>query len=173
MNKERENGMAWIAAAVLLGIIALAMLCGCGSKRKVTEYVAVHDTVWVNKKDTVCIEKVVRENVHDTTVIVCTDTIFRDRKEKLTLNEAGDTINHQLWDILTQKVKELEKSKKDENTLDSARYFQVSIDSILRALDRQRDKETVKTVPAVDWWQYLAFSILILGLCVAVLKTRK
>lgn len=139
------DGYAWIMAAVLLAIIILSALCGCGSKKKVTEQVYVHDTLIVRHTDTVRVESIKTK----------TDTLRELRMREVTLMR--DTAGN----IDTVRIETVSNYYQYIYEGDSSSVYRVAVDNILRALDRQREKEAIKTAPAVDWWHHIVFLSLI------------
>ena len=139
------DGYAYITGAVLLAIIIVSALCGCGSKKVITEQIYVHDTLIVTHTDTVRVESIKTKTDTLREVTVREVTLMRDTAGKI------DTVRIETVSDHYQYIYEG----------DSSSVYRVAVDSILRALDRQREKETIKTVPSVDWWHHIVFLSLI------------
>ena len=82
MDRQRETGMVVIFGMVLMLIIAISALCSCTTKKVITEYVTVHDTIRTHHTDT----------IKDVKVVTHTDTIRQTETHTITLNNVGDTI---------------------------------------------------------------------------------
>lgn len=158
MNRKRENGMLLMGAIMWAALAAFAVICcSCQGKQVVTEYVAVHDTVRLWHTDTVSVE---RWNWRHDTVRVESEkivTLLQADKTALAETIRVETNN---WHWQREVVK------------DSASKVVARVDSILRALDRQRERQEVKTKKAIPAWEYMVVMIIIGGACVWVLKSR-
>jgi len=126
--------MAIIAGTI---IILLLLLTSCSTKKTITEYVAVHDTMVVHHTDT----------IRDTRLYTIHDTLTQREVHTITLNNVGDTVRevHHYHD--TQRT----------IVVDSTDRYKAVVDSLRQALDksREQEKEVVKTRPA--WWEYGAY----------------
>ena len=145
--------MMLIAAFVWLAVTALAvMCCSCTTKKVVTEYVTVHDTLTVHKSDT----------IKDVVYKTHTDTVVEKEVHTYTLNNVGDTVKEIHHFHSTEKV----------IIVDSTDRYRSIVDSLRAVIDSQKSKEVVKTKERIPAWQYgLFIGILICG-CVWVLKSR-
>lgn len=153
MNDNRENGIAIIAFFLWAAILAVLFgLCSCTSKKVVTEYVTVHDTLTVHKSDT----------IKDVVYKTHTDTVVEKEVHTYTLNNVGDT------------VKEIHHYHNTEKVIivDSTDRYRSVVDSLRAVIDSQKSKETVKVKERIPAWQYGVFIGIIICGCVWVLKSR-
>lgn len=172
MTRQQETGMAIIVTAVIITL--LLWLTSCSTKRRVTEYVAVHDTLTVHKSDTVRETKVVTDTIRDTKTVTISDTIYRDRGETIVINEKGDTIKQSSWDITKEKSHEKENATHNESHTDSTSYYHNRSDSLQSVIDRMsQKKETVKTKAVIPLWQKAMFLAVVFTVCIIILKSRK
>lgn len=127
-TRKQETGMA---LAVVIVILSLLFLCSCSTKKSVTEYIYVHDTLTTLKVDT----------IKDVRVSVQHDTIREHESHTYTINNVGDT------------VKEIHHYHESEKVIviDSTERYQSKIDSLQRIVDSQKQKEVVKTKIQVPW----------------------
>lgn len=168
ITRKQKTGMALIAAVVVL---LLLWLTSCSTKKTVTEYIHVHDTLTVHKSDTVRETKVVTDTIRDTKTVTISDTIYRDRGQTTVINERGDTIKQSSWDITKEKSHEKENATHNESHTDSTSYYHNRSDSLQSVIDRMsQKKEIVKTKIQVPW-KWVAY-ILCGLLAVFVLVTR-
>lgn len=149
MTRKQETGLAVIAIAAIL---LLLFLSSCSTKKTVTEYIYVHDTLTTLKVDT----------VKDVRVSVQIDTLWEHESHTYTINNVGDT------------VKEIHHYHESEKVImiDSTERYQSKIDSLQRIVDSQKNKEVVKTKPLVPLWQKLQFLAFVFALCLIILKSR-
>lgn len=159
MNEEREGGMCLIATVIwaVVTVLCWVMCSSCSGKKVVTETVFVHDTLHTWHTDTVSVE---RWNWRH-------DTIRIETERVVTLLQADKSTPAE-----TIRVETNNWHYQHEVVRDSASKVVARVDSILRALDKQREKQTVKTKPLVPWWQYGVFIAILVGCCVFVLKSR-
>ena len=158
MNEKRERGMCLIAAVGwLLAAVFLATMCSCGTKKAVTETIYVHDTLRIAHGDTITIE---RWNYRHDTVRIESERIVTLLQPDKSLPAETIRVETNNWHWQHEVVK------------DSASKVVARVDSILRALDRQREKTTVKTKPPIAMWEYVVVVAIILAACIVVLKSR-
>lgn len=154
MNKQRETGMAVIMGVVIMVVIALSALFSCTTKeRVVTEYVTIHDTIRTHKTDT----------LREVSYKVRVDTVWQHETHTITLNNDGDTIReiHHYHDI--EKV----------IVVDSTNRYVARIDSLQKALEREKSKEVTKRkVPLSAIARWVIISALVLGIFIVVLKSK-
>lgn len=176
MEGRKLTGFAVITAIFLIAFIVVSVFCSCNTKQKVvTEYVAVHDTIHSHHTDTLREIKVVKEIVHDTTILQVRDTILHESGKVITLNEHGDTIKEKSWDNLWQKTQEQLQSNHVEERSDSTDYYRARSDSLEAALHKEQSKykEIVKTKHIVSWWEWMIFLLLIASAIFYVKKSKK
>ena len=153
-TKQKETGMAVIVGVIIL---LLLWLTSCSTKKVVTEYVTVHDTLVVHHSDTLKIIKETRDTIVDWKYITLHDTLRHDRERVIVVNEQGDTISKREWERLWQKIHELESARHDESHSDSSSYLKAQNDSLRAVLKAQENKKEVKTTNRLLWWEYIAF----------------
>jgi hypothetical protein len=149
MTKQQENGMAIITAAV---IIALLFLSSCATKKTVTEYITIHDTLTTYRTDT----------IRDVKYLHHTDTVTNREVHTYTINDVGDTVKeiHHYHD--TEKV----------IIVDSTDRYRAVVDSLQRIVDAKAEKTTVKVRQTVPWWEKGTFLAIVFFVCIAILKSR-
>ena len=158
MNKKRENGMLMLAAMMWVAAALLAVVCcSCSGRKSVTETVYVHDTLHISHSDTVTLE---RWNYRHDTLRIESERIVTLLQPDKSLPAETIRVETNNWHYQHEVVK------------DSASKVVARVDSILRALDRQREKQTVKTKPPIAMWEYVVVVAIILAACIAVLKSR-
>ena len=154
LDPRKETGMAVLAAILIMAVLGLMMLSSCTTKeRVVTEYVAVHDTIHFHHTDT----------LREVTYKVRVDTVRQHETHTITLNNVGDTIKeiHHYHDI--EKV----------IVVDSTNKYIARIDSLQKALERQKIKEVTKQkVPLSAIAKWLVISALVFGIFIVVLKSK-
>lgn len=157
MNRKRENGMMLIAAIVWLAVTALAvMCCSCTTKKVVTETIYVHDTIHSFHTDTVSVERWQMKH----------DTIRIESERVVTLLQQDKSIPAE-----TIRVENSTIHWEREIIRDSSERVVARVDSILKALDKQREKNISKSNP-FPWQQYAAFVVVFLVGCVLVLMKK-
>ena len=144
---------------VIVGVIILLLLLltSCGSKKTITEYVAVHDTTYISRSDTIRDYRVVRDTIVDWKVITTHDTLHHEKERVIVLNEKGDTISEREWERLWQKIHDLQSSLQRESHTDSSSYLKAQNDSLRAILKAQESKIEVKTTNRLLWWKFIAF----------------
>lgn len=135
-TRQQETGMAVIVAVV---IILLLWLTSCSTKKVVTEYVAVHDTLIVHKSDTV------RDVVYKTH----TDTVTNKEVHTYTLNNVGDTVKEVHHYHNTEKV----------IVVDSTNRYRATVDSLRAILDARESVKEVKVSNRPRWWEYIVLVV--------------
>ena len=158
MTHKQETGMAVIVGVIIL---LLLWLTSCSTKKTITEYVTVHDTLVVHHSDTLKIIKETRDTIVDWKYITLHDTLRHDRERVIVVNEQGDTISEREWERLWQKIHELESARHDESHSDSSSYLKAQNDSLRAVLKAQESKKEVKTTNRLLWWEYIAFITLL------------
>ena len=153
-TKQQETGMAVIVGVIIL---LLLWLTSCSTKKTITEYVTVHDTLVVHHSDTLKIIKETKDTIVDWKYITLHDTLRHDRERVIVVNEQGDTISKREWERLWQKIHELESARHDESHSDSSSYLKAQNDSLRAVLKAQENKKEVKTTNRLLWWEYIAF----------------
>lgn len=130
---------------VIVGVIILAFLflTSCSTKKTITEYVAVHDTLIVTHTDTLM----------QTKVQTVRDTVTNTEVHTYTLNNVGDT------------VKEIHHYHNSERTIvvDSTDRYKATVDSLRAALVAKESTKEVKVTNRPRWWEY----IVLVAFCVA------
>lgn len=158
MNKKRENGMLLLAILMWAVFTVLAVICcSCSGRKVVTETVSIHDTLRIAHSDTITVERFNWRH----------DTIRIESERVVTLLQPDKSLPAE-----TIRVETNNWHYQHEVTKDSASKVVARVDSILRALDRQREKTTVKAKPPIAMWEYGLFLLIVGGACVLVLKSR-
>lgn len=150
MTRKQETGMAIVVITV---VIILLFLTSCSTKKSVTEYIYVHDTLTTLKVDT----------IKDVRVSVRHDTIRERETHTYTVNDVGDTI------------REIHHYHESEMFIfiDSTDRYRAVVDSLQRIVDSQKQKEVVKKEPWYKRWQGELFLLaVVFVLCVFILKSR-
>lgn len=158
MTDKEENRLIAIAIGVLMALIGLCLMTSCGTKKKViTETLYVHDTLRIAHTDTFMVE---RWNYKH-------DTIKVESERIVTLLQSDKTLPAE-----TIRIVNNQRYFEKEIVRDSSASLVSRIDSILKAMDRQHEKEklTVKKEPP---WNVLIFVVAVLAACIVVLKDRK
>ena len=159
MDEERETGIGCMTALVLGIVIAVLALCSCGSRKTITEYVAVHDTLIVNHTDTISVERLSWRH----------DTIRVETERVVTLLQPSD----KSLPADTIRVETNNWHWQKEVMRDSTSKVVAKVDSILRSLDVRHDKEKVKTKIPIEYIGYAAFLGVCAALCIWLLITMK
>lgn len=162
LDRKHENGMTIIAILTMLHLLIL--LAACSTKRVVTKYDYIHDTLVVYHNDTTIIEKNVTDTVVKTKTVYVSDTVYRDQGKIIILNEAGDTINQHSWDNIKQHTKEKEDATHNQSHSDQSSYQNIKNDSIKASQDTQQKEEKQVTKHTSSKFEILVlviFTILI------------
>lgn len=152
MTRRQETGMAVIAVVV---IILLLLLSSCGTKKVVTEYITIHDTLVVGHTDTLRI-------VSHTSK---TDTIREATIQYVTIRQDSDKVD-------TIKVETIKDHYHTYYVHDSIDTYKAVADSLKQVIDSQKEKETVKTKPLIPLWQKGLFLAVVFVVCILLLKSR-
>lgn len=147
-TKKQETGMAITVIAVIL---LLLFLCSCSTKKSVTEYIYVHDTLTTYRTDT----------IRDVKYLHHTDTVTNTESHFYTLNNVGDTVREVHYFHNTEKV----------FYVDSTERYRAVVDSLRAIIDKRTEKTKIKR-PAVPIWQKTIFLLAVFLLCVLILKSR-
>lgn len=139
-------------------VLLLAMLAFMGCKTiKDSELVEIHDTVSVNRIDT----------VYQYTQKIVNDTVREKTEHIVTVNEKGDTI------------RETNNYYYNQHTIerDSSAYYAHLIDSIMKSLNQNHDHEKVVEKKPSIWerfkWQLIALALLIALILLLVPRIKK
>ena len=175
MNKKRESGMLLLTALIWVAIMALAVLCGsCTTKKVITETEYVHDTLFQSHSDTVEIIKHEIDSVIVYKTINTHDTIFRDRGQVIVLNEQGDTVKTREWDNLYQKLSERIDELNRMNHVEKDSLLKHENDSLRKILKQEHEKKTIKSKPLIQPIDgFFLFLILSAVVCLSVLAYKK
>lgn len=153
------DGYAWITAAVLLAIIILSALCGCGAKKVVSEQIYVHDTLVVTHTDTLSIERWSWR--HDTIRVESEKVVTLLQPQDKTLPRETIRVETNNWHFEREVVK------------DSASKVVARLDSVLKVLDQRHDKKEVKKANHYGWQGFIIFLVAVTGCCIYCLMTIK
>ena len=149
-TSEQETGMAIIAVVIILLFLFLS---SCSTKKTITEYVTVHDTLTVHKSDTI------RDVVYKTH----TDTVTNTEVHTYTLNNVGDTIKEVHHFHYTEKTV----------VLDSTYRYKAKIDSLQAIIDsRQEQVVEVKKSPLPSIRDMIVAALIIIVVTVALLRRK-
>lgn len=169
LDDKHETGMAIIAVILLLLFV---LLSACSTKRVVTTREYIHDTLVVYHNDTTIIEKHVTDTVVKTKTIHVADTVYRDRGQVITLNEAGDTINQRSWDNTKQHTKERENAQQNESHTDKSNQQTIRNDSIKASKDSQQKEEKQVTKHTSSKFEIFVMVIFIIFLFCLLWRAR-
>lgn len=146
-ERRMRDGIAVIAAIVIVALMGLTLLVSCTAKEIITEETSyVHDTVEVHRVDTLWEYKLVSQR----------DTVKQETVHTVVLNERGDTIKeiHHYHD--TEKI----------IIVDSTYKYESERDSLRKALDQAHEREKTKEKRGRTWTDTIA-AIVVLLACVA------
>lgn len=131
---------------IICCIFAGFLLLNCASSRK-SELLEIHDTITANHVDTVT--QYFSKTVHD--------TIHHHTERIITISEKGDT------------TKETNNNYYYQHTVerDSSAYYRHILDSLIKSLNQNHDKEEVKE-KKTSWWDTLPWMIIAIGAIVAL-----
>jgi len=147
MDERRSDGIAVIAAIIIMALMGLTLLVSCKTKEIVrVENITVHDTVRVHKTDT----------VRDLRVVTLRDTTSRETERIVTLKEGGDTLR-----IVTNNtvLRYIYRS-------DSTDRYRHVIDSLRSVIRQNASKEIVKEKRGRTWTDTISAMVVLLA-CVA------
>ena len=143
-----RDGIAVIAAIIIMALMGLTLLVSCTTKEIVTKETSwVHDTVEVHRADTLWEYKFINQR----------DTVMHESVHTVVLNDRGDTI------------REIHNHYNKEKTVivDSTYRYEVERDSLRRALDQAHEREkTTKEKRGRTWTDTIAAMVVLLA-CVA------
>lgn len=131
-ERRMRDGIAVIAATIIMALMGLTLLVSCTTKEIVTEETSyVHDTVEVHRVDTLWEYKFINQ---------C-DTVKQESVHTVVLNERGDTI------------KEIHHYHEKEKVIvvDSTYKYKAERDSLRNALET-KEKESRKERKMLSWW---------------------
>lgn len=156
MTEREENRIMAVAIGVLVTLIVLCCLCSCGAKKVTTETLYVHDTLRIAHTDTFMVE---RWNYKRDTVRVESERI-------VTLLQSDKTQPPETIRIVTNN-----NQYERVETSDSTVRLASRIDSLLRMMDRDHDREkaVTKTQPP---WKWICVAVLCLMAIVVVLRSK-
>ena len=158
MTDKEENRLIAIAIGVLMALIGLCLMTSCGTKKKViTETLYVHDTLRIAHTDTFMVEKWNYKH----------DTIKVESERIVTLLQSDKALPAETVRVVTNQ-----RYFEREVVRDSSASFISKIDSILKAMDRQHEREKAITKKEPPW-NMLIFIVAILVACVIVLKDKR
>lgn len=157
-NYRILDGYAYITAAVLLAIIIVSALCGCGSKKVITEQVYVRDTLVVSHTDTLQVERWSWRH----------DTVRIEAEKIVTLLQADKTLPAETIRIETNNW-HFER----EVVGDSTNKVIARVDSVLRVLDAMHNKKEVKKERHYGWQGFAIFLLAVGGCCIYCLVSTR
>lgn len=150
--------MMVLAALMWVVITLLAVLCcSCTTKKMVTETIYVHDTLRIAHSDTITLERWGYKH----------DTLRIESERIVTLLQPDKSIPAE-----TIRVETNNWHYQHEVVKDSASKVVARVDSILRALDKQKERQEVKVKPPIAAWEYIIVVAIIVAACIFVLKSR-
>ena len=147
MDDRRLGHMAWMAASFLLFLIVLSLFFGCSTKKVVTETITHHDTLVVVRCDTLRMEVVKTKTDTLREVVVREVTLMKD-----TVTGKTDTI----------RIVNSRDHVRIVYVGDSTNAYKVTVDSILKAIDKSHDKDTVVKKSGKMWWEVPAVAVFFL-----------
>ena len=152
------DGYAYIMSAVLIAIIILSALCGCGAKKVVSEQIYVHDTLIVTHTDTLSVERWSWRH----------DTIRVESEKVVTLLQADKTLPAE-----TVRIETNNWHFEREVVRDSASKVIARVDSVLKVLDQMHNKKEIKKANHYGWQGFIIFLVAVTGCCIYCLMTIK
>ena len=158
MDTKKETGMVCLVAFWLLLTVIFLTLCGCGTKKVVTEQVYVHDTLVVSHTDTLQVE---RWNWHH-------DTVRIEAEKIVTLLQADKTLPAE-----TVRIETNNWHFEREVVRDSASKVIARVDSVLRVLDEMHNKKEVKKERHYGWQGFAIFLLAVGGCCIYCLVSTR
>lgn len=151
MSDKEENRAIAVAIGIIITLIALCILSSCKTKKVVTETLFVHDTLIVSHTDTLIKEK--WNTRHDTLQLLT---------EKVITIKDNDTV----------KVVVNNDRYKYVYVGDSTLSTKSVVDSLIKVLDQNHNKET-KITKKRPPWDILIFAVAMLAACIIVLRVHK
>ena len=152
-TSEQETGMAIIAVVIILLFLFLS---SCSTKKTITEYVAVHDTLTVHKSDTI------RDVVYKTHTDTIRETITREIVIRQDSAKRLDTIRINTYNDRYRYV----------YVGDSSRAYRSVVDTLKAVIDKSKEKETVKKTTRPRTWELIVFGVFIVVVISLVWKIR-
>ena len=146
-ERRMRDGIAVIAAIIIMALMGLTLLVSCTTKEIVTKETSyVHDTVEVYRADTLWEYKFIKQ---------C-DTVKHESVHTVVLNDRGDTI------------REIHNHYNTEKTIivDSTYRYEVERDSLRKALDKAHEREKTKEKRGRTWADTISAMVVMLA-CVA------
>ena len=132
-----RDGIAVIAAIIIMALMGLTLLVSCATKEIITEETSyVHDTVEVHRADTLWEYKFIKQ---------C-DTVKHESMHTVVLNDRGDTIREIHNHYNTEKI----------IIVDSTYKYEVERDSLRKALDKAHEREKTKEKRGRTWTDTIA-----------------
>lgn len=144
-QKYTEYMLKKIGCAPILLLCAVLLFAGCKTISE-SDFVAVHDTLYVHKVDTI---KVYQQKT-------LFDTIHHWHTETITLSDTGDTIKQIVNNYFKERIIER----------DSSSFYRAVIDSLLKA--NVKEEKHVKVVEKKDFLNEWKYRLISLALLVAI-----
>ena len=141
MTRQQGTGMAVIAGVIIL---LLVLLSSCSTKKTITEYVTVHDTLVVGHTDTL---RIVSHTIKR-------DTIREATIQYVTIRQDSDKVD-------TIKVETVRDHYHTYFVHDSIDTYKAVADSLRAVLKAQEAKKEVKVTNRPRWWEYIVFVALL------------
>lgn len=143
-----RDGIAVIAAILIMALMGLTLLVSCTTKEIVTKETSyVHDTVEVYRADTLWEYKFITQK----------DTVKQESVHTVVLNERGDTIKDIHNHYYTEKI----------IIVDSTYKYESERDSLRNALDQAHEREKNTKEKRGRTWTDTIAAIVVLLACVA------
>ena len=152
-TSEQETGMAIIAVVIILLFLFLS---SCSTKKTITEYVAVHDTLTVHKSDTI------RDVVYKTHTDTIRETITREIVIRQDSAKRLDTI----------RINTLNDRYRYVYVGDSSHAYRSVVDTLKAVIDKSKERETVKKATRPRAWELIVFGVFIVVVISLVWKIR-
>lgn len=146
-ERRMRDGIAVIAAIIIMALMGLTLLVSCTTKEIVTKETSwVHDTVEVYRADTLWEYKFINQR----------DTVMHESVHTVVLNDRGDTI------------REIHNHYNKEKTIivDSTYRYEVERNSLRKALDQAHEREKTKEKRGRTWTDTIAAIVVVMA-CVA------
>lgn len=136
-TRQQETGMVVIVGVIIL---LLLFLTSCSTKKTITEYVTVHDTLVVG---------------HTDTLRIVSHTIKRDTIREATIQYV--TIRQDSNRLDTIKVETVRDHYHTYFVHDSIDTYKAVADSLRAVLKAQEAKKEVKVTNRPRWWEYIVY----------------
>lgn len=162
MNRK-EDGIAVIAAVLLMAMLGVFLLASCTTTKKAVEKVVeteyVHDTVYSHSTDTVYKERIVHQK----------DTVRESVEKLVTL------VEKEPGRVDTVRIETLRDTYHGSALTDTTKQLINAVESLIKVLDRQKDtssdKEVVKQAVTFPW-KWLCIGLLCFIACLIVLTSK-